>query len=267
MAYMNLRSHRKLLTIDGRIAFTGGMNISESNLLKINPQNPCEDVQFQLLGPVVRQIQETFALDWIFTTQERLEGEVWFPKLAEIGSSLARGIPDGPDEDFEKCRWTILGALGHARKNIRIATPYLIPDRDIVTALNLAAMRGVRVDIALPESNDMRLVHWATQAILWQVLERGCHVWMTPPPFNHSKLMMMDGMWMLLGSTNWDPRSLRLNFEFNVECYDQPLTNQMEKLFDDRISKGRELTLAEVDSRPIPEKIRDGVARLFSPLL
>jgi cardiolipin synthase len=102
---------------------------------------------------------------------------------------------------------------------------------------------------------------------LWQVLERGCRVWLTPPPFDHTKLMLVDGQWTLLGSTNWDPRSLRLNFEFNVECYDAGLAQTLEDLVREKIAASRRLTLAEVDGRPLPVRLRDGAARLLSPYL
>lgn len=267
MAYINLRNHRKILTVDGRIGFTGGINIADGHMISLKPASPCEDLHFRLEGPVVSHLQDTFRSDWYFATGENLDGDFWFPQLKKAGATVARGIQGGPAENFEKCRWTILGALSHAEKSIRIATPYLIPDLGLITALNLAAMSGVRVDIVLPEKNDLALVHWASQAMLWQVLERGCRVWRTPPPFNHSKLMSVDGLWSLFGSSNWDTRSLRLNFEFDVECYDKGLAGQLESLLDERIAKAREITLSEVDSRSIPIKLRDGIARLFAPHL
>ncbi len=257
-AYMNLRNHRKILTIDGKIGFTGSMNIYEL---------PCEDIQFRIEGPVVAQLQDTFRTDWHFTTMEVLTGSAWFPMLVESGSVLARGIADGPDEDFEKCRWTILGALAHAKKSIRIMTPYFLPDMGLITALNVAAMSGIRVDIVLTDDNDLLMVDWAAAAMLWQTLERGCRVWRTPPPFNHAKLMAIDGGWTLFGSTNWDSRSMRLNFEFNVECYDETFTRQMEALIDGKIATAKEITLKEVDARSFPVRLRDGVARLFAPHL
>jgi cardiolipin synthase len=101
----------------------------------------------------------------------------------------------------------------------------------------------------------------------WQVLERGCHVWLTPPPFDHSKLMIVDGHWVLLGSANWDARSLRLNFELNVECYGREFAQEMEKIIVKKISTAHEATQAEVDARNFPAKLRDAIARLFSPYL
>jgi cardiolipin synthase len=218
-------------------------------------------------GPVVTELQEAFANDWAFTTNEILDGEIWFPELKTSGDIIARVITDGPDADFENARWTLLAALAEAQAFVKILTPYFLPDNALVTALNLASLRGVRVDIILPARNNLPPVHWASRAMWWQVLERGCHVWLTPPPFDHSKLMIVDGHWVLLGSANWDARSLRLNFELNVECYSRAFADEMEKIIAKKISGAREVTLAEVDARTFPAKLRDALARLFSPYL
>ncbi|MCG3204195.1 MAG: Major cardiolipin synthase ClsA [Elusimicrobia bacterium] len=267
MVYFNLRNHRKILTVDGRLAFTGGMNITSNHLLKLNPKNPAKDVHFQVEGPVVNQIQDTFRLDWHFTSGEDLGGEAWFPSLFEEGLTYARGISDGPDEDFEKTKLVLLGAMAQAKQSIRIVTPYLIPDMALISGLNLAAMSGLRVDVVLPAHSDMAMVNWATEALLWQILQRGVHVWRVPAPFNHAKLMVVDGAWTLFGSSNWDHRSLRLNFEFNVECYGRELAGPLDSYVNQLISTARPITLEMVDGRPLPQKIRDGIARLFSPML
>jgi cardiolipin synthase len=264
---INLRNHRKILVVDGQVGFTGGMNIRQACLLKERPRRPTQDLHFRIKGPVVADLQEAFADDWYFCTREALHGDNWFPKLSPAGTVTARGIADGPDEDFEIFRWTVLGALACAKHSVHIVTPYFLPDSAMISALNLAAMRGVTVDIILPSQSNLPYVHWATFAILWQVLQRGCRVWLTPPPFDHSKMMLVDSCWCLLGSANWDPRSLRLNFEFNVECYDTALAGVLEGIVQDKLAHARQITLQEVDSRALPLKLRDGVFRLFTPLL
>jgi cardiolipin synthase len=226
-----------------------------------------QDLHFRVEGPVVGELQEAFANDWAFTTGEILDGEIWFSELKESGGVIARVIPDGPDADFENARWTLLAALAEAQTSVKIVTPYFLPDNALITALNLASLRGVRVDIILPAKNNLPFVHWASRALWWQVLERGCHLWLTPPPFDHSKLMIVDGHWVLLGSANWDARSLRLNFELNVECYNREFAREMEKFVEEKISAAHEVTLAEVDARILPAKLRDAIARLFSPYL
>jgi cardiolipin synthase len=128
-------------------------------------------------------------------------------------------------------------------------------------------MRGVRVDIILPAKSNLLFVGWASRAMWWQVLEHGCRIWLTPPPFDHSKLMLVDGCWVLLGSANWDARSLRLNFEFNLECYDVDLARRLHDLIDAKRKAAHLVTLQEMDDRPLPARLRDGVARLLTPYL
>jgi cardiolipin synthase A/B len=267
VATINLRNHRKVLVVDGQLAFTGGMNIRHGNVLASRPKSPVQDLHFRVEGPVVTSLQEAFANDWAFTTGEVLDGDLWFPELKEAGNIIARIITDGPDADYDKLRWTLLAALAEAQTSIQIITPYFLPDIALITALNLAALRGVRVDIILPAKNNLPPVHWASRALWWQVLERGCHIWLTPPPFDHSKLMIVDGHWVFLGSANWDARSLRLNFELNVECYGREFADQMELIIEQKLRGAHAVTLAEVDARRVSIKLRDAFARLFSPYL
>jgi cardiolipin synthase len=267
VATINLRNHRKVLVADGQTAFTGGMNIRHGNVLASKPKSPVQDLHFRVVGPVVTRLQEAFVNDWAFTTKEVLDGELWFPELKESGNVIARVITDGPDADFDKLRWTLLAALAEAQTSVQILTPYFLPDNALVTALNLASLRGVRVDIILPAKNNLPPVHWASRALWWQVLERGCRIWLTPPPFDHSKLMIVDGHWVFLGSANWDARSLRLNFEMNVECYGREFADEMELVIQKKLHGAHEVTLAEVDARTVPGKLRDAFARLFSPYL
>ncbi len=264
---MNLRTHRKILVCDGRLGFTGGINIRAGHCLERQPRSPVQDLHFRVQGPVVGQLQEVFTDDWRFTTGESLRGQAWFPQLDRAGEVAARGVPDGPDEDFEKLRWTLLGALAIARHSVRIATPYFLPDPAVVAALNVAALRGVQIDVLLPSRNNLPFVHWASRAMWWQVLLHGCRIWLTPPPFDHSKLMLLDGCWALLGSANWDARSLRLNFEFDLECYDPQLVERLERLVAAKRANARQVTLEEADSRPLPGRLRDGMARLLTPYL
>jgi cardiolipin synthase len=267
MPYYNLRNHRKILVIDGKVGFTGGMNIRESGREEDCTRHALHDLHFKLEGPVVAHLFSTFADDWEFTTHEVLEGELWQPKPAACGEVVARGIVDGPDENNGKLRLAILGALACAHRSVRIVTPYFLPDSSLITALNVARLRGIEVDILLPAMNNLAMVQWASTAMLWQVLEYGCRVWLTPPPFDHTKLMLVDGCWTLLGSGNWDARSLRLNFEFNVECYDAALHDELNATIEAKLKQSHQVTLAEVDARKLPIRLRDGVARLLSPYL
>ncbi len=265
--YANLRNHRKILVVDGRIGFTGGTNIREGHWLSLAPASPVRCLHFRFEGPVVSHLQEVFALDWAFATGESLGGETWFAPMARAGDIWARGISDGPDEDLDKMPLTILGALAAARRTVHIVTPYFLPEQSIIQALNAAALRGINVHALLPSENNVPLVHWACHAVLPHLLERGCRVYLSPPPFDHTKLLLVDGIWSLVGSTNWDARSLRLNFEFNVECYSLKLGAELESIVTSRIDASRELTLEEFHRRKMALRLRDGFARLLSPYL
>lgn len=265
--YSNLRNHRKLLIVDGEVAFTGGMNIREGNMEDDQGRRAIRDVHFRVLGPIVSQLQEIFVIDWRFTTGEILSGPDWFHCAVPRGEIAARCVADGPDEDLDRVRKLLHGALSVARKSIAIVTPYFLPDDALITAINVAALRGVQVDIFIPKRGNLRFVQWASTAQLWQVLEHGARVWLTRPPFDHAKLMLVDDEWALIGSSNWDPRSLRLNFEVNVEMYSQDLADRLKKLIELRKCTARQLTLEEVNSRPLWRQLRDGVVRLLSPYL
>jgi len=265
---LNMRTHRKILIADGCRAFTGGLNIRLGHCLERHPRVPVQDIHFSVQGPIVTQMQEMFTDDWLFTTGEALRGESWFPaEIPPAGSVLARGVMDGPDEHFEKLLWTLLGALSLARHSVTILTPYFLPDPILVSALNLAALRGVEVDIILPSRINVPVFLWASRGMWEQVLEQGCRIWLTPPPFDHSKMMLVDGCWTLLGSANWDARSLRLNFEFNLECYDADLAQRLGRWVETRRRDAHLVTLEEVTGRRLPARLRDALARLLTPIL
>ncbi len=264
----NLRNHRKVMVVDGRVGFTGGMNIREDFVLANAPKQPGMDLHFRLEGPVVAHLRDVFAEDWEFTTGESLEGVAWKPGIASAGKTIARGVADGPDADLDVLNFTLLGAIACATQSIRIVTPYFLPDAPLVYALNTAALSGLDVDIVLPEKGNLRLVTWAMWGQIAQVLGHGCRVWLSPhAPFDHTKLMVVDDYWVLFGSTNWDPRSLRLNFEFNVECYDRDLAAQMRGLVDERVGQARRLTQQDLSNRSFAVRLRDGAARLLTPYL
>jgi len=263
---INLRNHRKILTIDGVVAFTGGMNIRHGHLVEDDPKRPVRDVHFRLTGPIVTQLQHIFAEDWAFARREHLGGELWFPTIVEPDGGLdrmSRAIAGGPDEDFQTIHLAMTGALTTAEHRAIIVTPYFLPDPSLITALNVAALRGVQVDILLPRNNNNYLVKWASQATLWQVLERGCRVWYSSGPFDHAKLFVVDDVWTMLGTANWDPRSLRLNFELMVEAYDPDLAARVTALCDARIATAARVTLEQVDKRSVPVRLRDAIARLM----
>jgi cardiolipin synthase len=265
--YANLRNHRKIMVVDGRVGFTGGMNIRAGHWRERSPEYPVRCLHFRLDGPAVADMQAIFAADWAFATGERLVGERWFAPARACGPVAVRGVPDGPDDDIDNLPQLLLGALSVATRRARVVTPYFLPDDSLMRALQVAALRGVEVDIMIPGRSNVPLMDWAMTPQLPWLLEAGCRIYRTPPPFDHSKLCVVDGEWALVGSTNWDARSLRLNFEYNLECYDRGLAARLDAIIDAKIAAGRAMTRAELESRPLPVRLRDGLTRLLSPYL
>ena len=270
MPFLNLRSHKKILLVDGIIGFTGGMNIADENVMATHPAAPVQDTHFRVEGPVLRQLAEAFAQDWAFATNENLAGPAWFPPPAPPRDSAAGGVPariinSGPDENIEKIEFAAMQAITCARTSIVIMTPYFLPDERLITTLSLASMRGVSVTIVIPEISDHTLIAWANRADVGPLLHAGVRIWRCPPPFRHSKVMLVDGEWVLIGSCNWDIRSFRLNFEICMEIYDRNLAATLAGLVDR--CRGPELTQSELDARPLPIRLRDAAARLLLPYL
>ncbi len=265
MPFLNLRSHKKIMVVDGAIGFTGGMNISDFNVMAAHTATPVQDTHFRIAGPAVRQLAEAFVQDWFFAAAEDLSGPAWFPGIEAAGRVPARVITSGPDEDIEKLEFAMLQAVACARETIVIMTPYFLPDDRMITALSLAAMRGVAVEVVIPERSDHRLVDWAVWANTGPLLADGVRIWRCPPPFRHSKVMAVDGLWCLVGSCNWDIRSFRLNFELCVEFYDAALTRSLAAFV--QTCRGRPFTQADLDARSLPVRLRDAAIRLALPYL
>ncbi|HSO44185.1 MAG TPA: phospholipase D-like domain-containing protein [Rhodoferax sp.] len=267
LAQANLRNHRKIMVVDGTLGFTGGMNISASHWLSKQPPEAFQCLHFAVRGPVAADLQRTFAIDWGFTTGESLQGSPWFADNAPCGPVLARGVSDGPDADIDRMRLVMLGALATARQRVRIVTPYFLPDNVLLTTLQVTALRGVAVDIVLPGRSNVPLIDWAMRPQFADLVASGCRVHLTGPAFDHTKLFLVDDAWSLIGSTNWDARSLRLNFEYNLECHDAQLVRQLDVLVDARIQRAHRLTAAELASQSLPGRLRDRLVWLLSPYL
>jgi cardiolipin synthase len=265
MPFLNLRTHRKILVVDGCVAFMGGLNIGAENLISRDPCHPVLDTHFRFAGPVVAQLCAAFAEQWCFTTGEALSGVTWFPAIEPQGECLARAVTSGPDQDLEKIELLVLEATGCARSSIKIMTPYFLPDDRLITALALATMRGVEVDIVLPERTNHPTVDWAMRAHIDPLLAAGCRVWTHAPPFNHTKLMCVDGIWCFVGSANWDTRSFTLNFEINVEVYHSPTVEQVSAKIT--AHQSCRITAPGLSQRSLPVRLRDSAARLMLPYL
>lgn len=263
--HFNLRNHRKILAVDGRIGFAGGMNIGDRHLANRPKGSRSLDLHFRFDGPVVAQLEQAFFEDW-----ERAGGRL--PDLEPLdqpgtGAAGCRVLTDGPGEDMDKLTVLLSGAVSLARKQVLVMTPYFLPPRELLGAMVSAALRGVEVSVILPEKNNLPYVHWATRNMLWELLRWGVRVFYQPGDFNHSKLFIVDDSYVQVGSANLDPRSLRLNFELAVEVFDPDFAGSLIGHCLDTRRRSREVTLEELDGRPLLVKLRDSVAWLFSPYL
>lgn len=267
-AYINLRNHRKLLIIDGQEAFTGGMNIRSCHMAPSSSSpDSVHDMHFSVTGPVVADLQKTFLGDWYFVTGIKLDDPCFFPSIEPQGNALVRSIADGPDREFRKIEQIIKGALASARKHVYIMTPYFIPDREMISSLITASLRGVDIRIVLPGCNNLFFVHWASRALLWELLVNGIRVFYQPPPFVHTKLLLVDNIWTMVGSANLDTRSLKLNFELNLSIFDSEFSATIHRHFEKAFTASREIDHLELEQSPLPVKLRDNFAKLFSPYL
>jgi cardiolipin synthase A/B len=264
--HFNLRNHRKILVADGKTGFTGGMNIRGKHLAGKGGKAPIRDMHFKIEGPIVMELQEIFMEDWYFATRQSLS---WTPysETAPPGDSVVRVVSGGPNEDFEKIHWMLLGALAWSRKSIQVMTPYLIPSRSMLEALNTAALRGVRVEIILPENNNLPFVDWASRAYLGELLENGVEIYYQPGSFCHTKLFVADRSYSLIGSSNWDTRSLRLNFELDMEVFDSAFGGALSDHFNRVRASSRALTLEDLRKESLPARFRNSFLKLFSPYL
>ncbi|HTK02769.1 MAG TPA: phospholipase D-like domain-containing protein [Bordetella sp.] len=269
MPYANLRSHRKILVVDSRIGFSGGMNIRAAFVSALARADTNRDTHFRYEGPTVTQLLSVFAHDWDFTTGESLAGSLWFNHAASTaaGSAAVRCVPSGPDRSIGSTHNMLLGALAVAQQHVRIQSPYFLPDQTLIGALATAARRGVRVDIVIPGKNNLRLVDYAMTAQLDQVIRWGCKVWRTTGMFDHSKLMTVDDAWSYTGSSNLDPRSLRLNFELDTEIYDRVTARAIGERIDATIASAIPQTLDTLRKMPFLNRLRNKVIWLATPYL
>jgi len=270
LPYANLRTHRKLLIVDGRIAFAGGMNIRQGFTTEFAGDTAAHDTHFRVEGAVVEDLFGVAAEDWRFASGEDLTGEVWTvtPQAATQGPAvLMRAVASGPDASLETNHKLLIGAFSIARESIRIMSPYFLPDRELISALVTAARRGVAIDIVVPDVNNLVLVDRAMRAQFDQVLRDGCRVWRATGSFDHSKLLAIDGAWAYVGSSNLDPRSLRLNFEIDLEVLDESFARGIEARIDTAIAGAHPVTLKELRARPFPLRLLDRMLWLCSPYL
>lgn len=263
----NMRNHRKILVIDGARAFTGGMNI-RSGYVPVRPGEApgIQDCHFGFKGPVVQSIAAVFRDDWYLTTNTLLP--LTAPAApGPAGEGRCRVTVDGPDNRVDLLTLVLQTVISGARDRVRIMTPYFLPSREIVSALQAAALRGVEVDIVLPARNNLPFVHWATQHLLPQLLPYGVRVHYQHGSFDHSKLLRVDDGFSLVGSANIDPRSLRLNFEIVVETWCDRLAEVIDGYFDARLADADALEADMLLKASLPIRLRNALFALLTPYL
>lgn len=266
---INMRNHRKMLIVDGEWAFTGGQNIGDRHLASAlhNPHRVL-DIHFQLRGKIVDELEWAFWQDWHYCLGDNsvrpFEG--CNPHDPDTGI-WSRLILDGPNKDMDKLNHLIVGVISAARKQVLIMTPYFLPTFDVIGALIAAHLRGVKVQILLPGHNNIKPVHWAMQNTLRQLLESDLDIRYQPAPFVHSKLLLVDDNYALVGSANIDPRSLRLNYELGLELFSAAVNARLRDYFMSRSALATPVTLQAINSRSLPAKLRDSLVWLFSPYL
>ena len=270
LPYANLRTHRKIVIVDGRMALTGGMNIREGFSEEISGEGYARDTHFSVTGPAVADLFDVAAEDWRFATGELLNGEPWrieTPEREPGDPVFIRVVASGPYRSVETNHKMLMGAFSVARKSIRIMSPYFLPDRELISALVTAARRGVEVDIVVPAVNNLMLVDRAMTAQFDQILKNYCRIWRATGSFSHSKLLTVDGAWAYVGSSNIDPRSLRLNFEIDLEVFNEGFAAEIDEHVEELLRTATPVTLEGLRSRPFYVRLVEKVLWLGSPYL
>lgn len=262
---LNNRNHRKIVIIDGRLAFIGGMNIGDEYAAR---GEPWIDLHARVQGPVVHSIQEIFCQDWYHASAEDLASRQCFPAADYAGPVQAQFLSSGPaDERWRSIHIFIFAAINLARRKVYIETPYFVPDQAILLALRTAALRGVDVRLLLPGRSDHPLVLYAGRSFQDELLTAGVRIFELNNSMTHAKTMTIDGYLSTIGSANMDQRSFRLNFESNLFFLDSSVSQQMEQDFLALCSSALEIRLEQRKNLPATRKLIESVCRVLSPLL
>lgn len=264
---VNFRNHRKIVIVDGKIGFTGGINIADRYIEGIKKIGPWRDVHLQLEGDAVACLQVVFAADWYFVINENLNGQKYFPPFTDQPGTAVQVSASGPDSDWESIGQAFFAAIANARKRVYISTPYLMPPPNIVSALKTAALSNVDVRIVIPDKSDAVIPRWCSFSYVEDLMEAGIRIYFYKTGFIHSKYIIVDDVFSSVGTTNLDFRSLETNFEVNAFIYDEAFTSQLAKTFFTDLENSREITMDEWQQRPWHKKLRESLAHIFSPML
>jgi cardiolipin synthase len=265
---VNLRNHRKIVVIDGALAFSGGVNIGDEYQGKMTKIGQWRDTHFRLQGPAAGALQRVFLQDWFFATGEGVDPDPYFPSPALVaGDATVAIVPSGPDTRTEAIHRIFFAAIAAARERVWITTPYFVPDAPMVVALQVAAMRGLDVKLILPSRSNHRVTFHAGRSFYEELLEAGVQIHEYSPGMIHAKTMVVDGRIVLLGSANMDMRSFRLNFEVHTLIHDEVTAKKLEASFNDDLAQTVAVDLATWAKRPLGNRIAEGAGRFVSPLL
>jgi cardiolipin synthase len=259
-ATINLRNHRKLMVVDGRVGFCGGINVGDMFL-------PWRDVHLRVEGPAAADLQRIFVEDWYFAARQDLTLPAFFPEIPKTGGSIVQIVESGPDERVESIHRLLFAAIASARRTVWIETPYFVPDRAILVALQTAAMRGVDVKLITPRESNHRVTFHAGRSFYDELLSAGVHVHEYVGTMLHTKAMIVDGRFATVGTANLDVRSFRLNFELIAVLYGPDVVEQLQRIFEEDLANTEEVELASWRARSAITRIKEGVGRLCSPLL
>ena len=260
---INHRTHRKLLIVDGKIGFSGGMCVADSWLGNATDKDHWRETQIRVTGPAVRQMQAVFTHNWLQTTSALLLGEGYFPKLRNAGSSRAHCYKSGPDEGAETVRLGYLFSIAAARSSIDIANAYFVPDDLAITMLVEALQRGVKVRVIVPAINDSRFGRAAARSRWGRLLEAGAEFHLYQPAMFHAKTMVVDNVHVTIGSSNFDNRSFSINDEVTVSVLDPKVAEENLRIYSMDLSHSKQLTLEEFESRPAYIKALDHMCGWF----
>lgn len=264
---LNLRNHRKIVVVDGHTGFAGGMNIGDEYLGRNKKFGFWRDTHLQFQGPTVLQLQRVFEEDWYFATGEELTGPSVYPPPRETGSVVAQVVSGGPDDDLRTFHALMFAAINEARERVTLATSYFVPTDALATALETAANRGVRVRLLLAGRSAHRWLVLAGRSYYDSLLQAGVEIYEYRRGILHCKTLTVDGCWSLVGSANFDPRSLLLNFEVALAIYDARIADELEQHFEHDIGHARLMRRELWDRRPLRDVFAENVCRLFSPVL
>lgn len=262
--FLNLRNHRKIVVIDGSLAFTGGMNIGEEYLDGLKDHR-WHDLQLTVRGPAVTQLAAVFADDWYFATREKLLPVRQAPELSD--GSTAQLVAGGPDHPTETNAHCVAALINAARESLLLSTPYFVPDQSLMIALELAAARGVHVRLLVSTETDMGRLVILSRSYFGRLLRAGVEICEYPEDIHHTKLLLVDGVLSLVGSINLDVRSLHYNYEVALAIHDPRLVEQLQHCVLDRLGAGRPLDMEVFARRPVRQRLLEGSLRLLAPLL